>query len=115
MIKKLINLGYVTTYFDTAKVNPTNVSTEGIDFIRTYLLNNPSDSIDIIGHADEIGANEYNNKLSKGRSLAVKDILVKSGIDVSRLNIVVLGEDNSVSIDSSGARKLVRRVTFKIK
>lgn len=115
MIKRLVNEGYVTTYFDTAKVKPTNVSTEGIDFIRTYLKNNPTASVDIIGHADEIGSNERNDALSKGRAEAVKAILVKAGIDASRLNIVSSGEDTSVAVDSEGARKLVRRVTFKIK
>ncbi|MBY0485650.1 MAG: OmpA family protein [Flavobacteriaceae bacterium] len=114
-IKRLVNEGYVTTYFDTAKVNPTNVSTEGIDFIRTYLKNNPTASVDIVGHADEIGSNERNNALSKGRAEAVKAILVKAGIDASRLHVVTIGEDTSVDVDSEGARKLVRRVTFKIK
>lgn len=115
MIKRLVNEGYVTTYFDTAKVKPTNVSTEGIDFIRTYLKNNPTASVDIIGHADEIGSNERNDALSKGRAEAVKAILVKAGIDPSRLNVISSGEDTSVAVDSEGARKLVRRVTFKIK
>jgi OOP family OmpA-OmpF porin len=50
---KAINGGYVATYFDFDKSTPTNVSTEGIDFILTYLRNNPSASVDIIGHADE--------------------------------------------------------------
>jgi OOP family OmpA-OmpF porin len=37
LIKSLINGGYVATYFDFDKSTPTNVSTEGIDFILTYL------------------------------------------------------------------------------
>ena len=115
MIKRLVNEGYVTTYFDTGKVNPTNVSTEGIDFIRTYLKNNPTATIDIYGHADEIGTSAKNDALSKGRAEAVKAILIKAGIDPSRLNVISSGEDASVAIDSDGARKLVRRVTFKIK
>jgi len=115
MIKRLVNEGYVTTYFDTGKVNPTNVSTEGIDFIRTYLKNNPNASIDIYGHADEIGTSAKNDALSKGRAEAVKAILIKAGIDANRLNVISAGEDASVAVDSDGARKLVRRVTFKIK
>ena len=115
MIKRLINEGYVTTYFDTGKVNPTNVSTEGIDFIRTYLKNYPNSKIDIYGHADEIGTTEKNSVLSLARAEAVKATLVKAGIDGSRLNVLPAGEDTSVEKDSEGARKLVRRVTFKIK
>jgi outer membrane protein OmpA-like peptidoglycan-associated protein len=115
LIRNLINEGYVTTYFDFAKSKPTNVSTEGIDFILTYLRNNPTASVDIIGHADEIGRSDYNDRLSNARANSVKDILVKAKIDSSRLNIVAAGEDSSVEKESDGARKLVRRVTFKVK
>src|SRR5690606_10297827 len=115
LIKELINEGYVTTYFDFDKDQPTNVSTHGIDFIRTYLLNNPSASVDIFGHADEIGNAEYNYDLANRRAQNVKNILVKAGISEDRLNVVSKGEDNSVEPSSAGARKLVRRVTFQIR
>jgi OOP family OmpA-OmpF porin len=39
LITSLINGGYVAVYFDD-KSTPTNVSTEGTDFILTYLRNN---------------------------------------------------------------------------
>ena len=115
LVKALINDGYVTTYFDFNKSTPTNVSTEGIDFILTYLRNNPSASVDIIGHADELGRSAYNDKLSNNRATNVKNILIKANIEPSRLNVVPAGEDTSVDKDSAAARKLVRRVTFKIK
>jgi outer membrane protein OmpA-like peptidoglycan-associated protein len=115
LIRNLINGGYVATYFDFDKTNPTTVSTTGIDFILTYLRNNPSASVDIIGHADELGRSAYNDKLSNERAANVKKILMKANIDASRLNVIAAGEDNSVEKDSEGARKLVRKVTFRIK
>lgn len=114
LIKNLINEGYVSTYFDYNKSTPTNVSTEGIDFILTYLRNNPTASVDIIGHADELGRSEYNDKLSTARANSVKNTLIKANIDASRLNVVAAGEDSSVDKDSDAARKLVRRVTFRV-
>ena len=115
VIKNLINEGYVNTYFDLGKTTPTNVSTEGISFMLTFLRNNPNASIDIIGHADEIGKTTINEKLSIARANSVKNTLIKAGIPASRMNIISEGEDTSVAIDSADARKLVRRVTFKIK
>ena len=115
LIKNLINSGYVCTYFDFGKSTPTNVSTEGIDFILNYLRNNPNASVDIIGHADEIGKSAYNDKLSASRANSVKNVLVKAKINPSRLNIVSAGEDTSVEKDSDAARKLVRKVTFRVK
>ena len=115
LIKSLINGGYVAVYFDYNKSTPTNVSTEGTDFILTYLRNNPTASVDIIGHADELGRSEYNDKLSAARANNVKNTLVKANIDASRLNVVGAGEDSSVDKNSDAARKLVRRVTFMVK
>ncbi|UQD55684.1 OmpA family protein [Flavobacterium sp. K5-23] len=115
LITSLINGGYIATYFDFDKSTPTNVSTEGIDFILTYLRNNPTASIDIIGHADELGRTAYNDKLSNARANKVKSILIKANIDASRLNVIAAGEDNSVDKDSELARRLVRKVTFRVK
>lgn len=114
LIRNLINEGYVTSYFDFNKSTPTNVSSEGIDFILTYLRNNPKASVEIIGHADEIGRTSYNDQLSIKRAEAVKSILMKAKIDGSRLKVVPAGEDRSVDPSSDGARKLVRRVTFRV-
>lgn len=115
MVTALVNGGYVATYFDFNKSTPTNVSSEGVDFILTYLRNNPTATVDIIGHADEIGRTAYNDKLSNARAAKVKNILIKANIEASRLNVIAAGEDNSVNKESELARKLVRKVTFRIK
>lgn len=114
-IKNLVNDGYVSVFFDFNKTTPNSESTESISYVLTYLRNNPSASVDIVGHADEIGSTSYNNKLSAERANNVKETLLKSGIAASRLNVVAAGEDTSVDKSSVSARKLVRRVTFKIK
>ena len=115
IVKSLINGGYVATYFDFNKSTPTEVSAEGIDFILTYLRKNPNASIDITGHADEIGSSSYNNKLSNARANNVKNVLVKANIAASRLNVIAAGEDNSVNKNSEAARRLVRKVTYTVK
>lgn len=115
LITGLINGGYIATYFDFNKSTPTEVSAEGIDFILTYLRKNPSASIDITGHADEIGGTSFNNALSNKRANTVKDVLVKANIAASRLNVIAAGEDNSVDKNSESARRLVRKVTYTVK
>jgi OOP family OmpA-OmpF porin len=115
VVKNLINGGYIATYFDFDESTPSTTSTEGIDFVLTYLRNNPTASVDIIGHADELGRSEYNDKLSQARATNVKNILINAKIDATRLNVIAAGEDTSVEKDSEGARKLVRKVTFMLK
>ncbi len=115
MLEKLINDGYVAAYFDPSKSQPTNASSDNIGFILNYLKNNPDKSVEITGYADELGDTEHNNKLSGDRAQNVKTILSKAGINPNRLTIVANGIDDSVDKNSEYARRLVRKVVFKIK
>ncbi|WP_396193962.1 OmpA family protein [Flavobacterium sp.] len=114
MIEQLINDGYVAAYFDSNRSMPTPASSDNIGFILNYLKNNPGKSVEIVGYADEIGSSAYNNKLSADRAENVKIILTKAGISPSRLNIKGNGIDNSVDKNSEYAKRLVRKVVFKI-
>lgn len=115
VVKRLINEGYVSVFFDFNSSNPTPASTQNISFVLTYLKNNPNASVDITGYADEIGSNEVNKALSEKRANNVRNILIKAGINGSRINILSAGEDNSVEKNSPDARRLVRRAIFTIK
>jgi OOP family OmpA-OmpF porin len=114
-IADLINSGYINVYFDFNKDQPNAQSVNGINFLVKYLKDNPTVSADVIGYADEVGNTTYNQELSRRRAENVKQILVDSGIEASRLNIVGNGEDASVNKDSKYARQVVRRVTFILK
>jgi OmpA-OmpF porin, OOP family len=113
-LQRSINEGYVTVFFESNSAKPNTNSTNGIHFVLTYLKNNPNAKMDIIGYSDEIGDSAKNNKLAFARANNVKKAIVKSGIDESRLNVISGGEDTSVDPDSKEARKMVRKVIFKI-
>lgn len=113
-LETLIDGEYVAVYFESNKSIPTNISTEGLNFIRTFLRANPELSVYVIGHADEIGLEEKNRKLSEARANSTREVLIKAGIDAKRLIIKGEGEDNTVDKNSEKSRDLVRKVTFKI-
>ncbi|MRX69220.1 OmpA-OmpF porin, OOP family [Flavobacterium resistens] len=115
VVKEMINDKYYSVYFDFNKSTPIENSTSVIDVVLSYLRKNPSASLDIVGHADQVGSSEYNNKLSNLRATNVKTILEKAGISSSRLNVISEGADTSIQKDSEEARRLARRVTFRIK
>ncbi len=48
--------------------------------------------ISIEGHADEIGGDEYNQRLSEARAASMKTLLVRFGVDPSRLRVVGYGK-----------------------
>lgn len=114
LIKQLINEGYVNVYFKFNSTKPATYSLGAMNTIVQYMKDNPSASATLTGFADEIGSPEYNKNLSERRAKMVNDVLVAAGIDASRLTYNGDGEDASVDKNSSEARQLVRRVTFRV-
>lgn len=65
------------------------------------------------GHTDDVGQEEYNLKLSERRAVAVKEYLVKKGIDESRFSTVGMGETVPLyPNDNAEHRRRNRRVEF---
>lgn len=72
--------------------------------------------IEIGGHTDEQGSNAYNLELSKQRALAVKEYLVKQGIDEKRLTTRGYGKQNPLVLSNNKNQQSVnRRVEFTVK
>jgi OOP family OmpA-OmpF porin len=115
VIKEMINDKYYSVYFDFNKSTPIENSTAAIDVVLSYLRKNPSANMDILGYSDQVGKSDYNEKLSNARANNVKTILEKAGIASSRLNVIANGADTSIEKDSEEARRLARRVTFRVK
>lgn len=113
-LEEMINGGYINVYFDFNSSKPTAASYDAINFITNYLKNNPSKKADVYGYADEVGNSEYNQNLSASRANYVKDVITKAGVNADRMTIKPQGEDTSVDASSAEARRLVRRVTFKL-
>ncbi len=67
------------------------------------------------GHTDNVGKDEYNQKLSERRANSVKEYLVKYGkVDGSRLSVVGYGPKQPiVGNDTPANRAINRRVEFK--
>ncbi|MBF4985130.1 OmpA family protein, partial [Nonlabens mediterrranea] len=114
VIKKLINEGYVNVYFQFNSTKPALYSLGAINTLVTYMKDNPNATATLTGYADELGSPAYNKNLSERRAKMVHDVLVASGVDASRLSHNGDGEDASVDKNSSEARQLVRRVTFRV-
>ncbi|MCE7862122.1 MAG: OmpA family protein [Bacteroidetes bacterium CHB5] len=71
--------------------------------------------VEIAGHTDPIGTEEYNLGLSKRRANAVSNYLIKQGVEATRINTVFFGESKPIDTTQTreGNRKN-RRVEFKI-
>jgi len=58
-----------------------------------FMRSNTGVSVDIEGHCDERGTNEYNMALGDRRARSAKDFLVNLGIPSSRMNTISYGEE----------------------
>jgi peptidoglycan-associated lipoprotein len=59
--------------------------------------------IEIVGHADERGSDEYNQALGMRRAIAARDFLVNRGIDASRITVRSMGEEQPLDPASNEA------------
>jgi peptidoglycan-associated lipoprotein len=66
-----------------------------------WLKRNPAARVEIEGHTDERGTNEYNLALGAKRAQAAKDYLVTLGISTERLSTISYGEEIPVCKESS--------------
>ena len=66
-----------------------------------WLKKNPNARVEIQGHADERGTNNYNLGLGERRALQTKKYLVNLGIDESRLYTISYGEEKPFCFDSN--------------
>ncbi len=82
---------------------------------QTFLDENPDMRIRITGHTDNTASREYNLRLSKGRAEAVKQEMVKRGIDPERIETDGKGMDEPVADNSTEeGRQQNRRVEFVV-
>jgi outer membrane protein OmpA-like peptidoglycan-associated protein len=83
--------------------------------VEQFLEQNPERRARIEGFTDSTGSDEYNLELSRRRAEAVREALVRRGIDGSRIETAGLGEAYPVADNTSpGGRQLNRRVEIII-
>ena len=87
---------------------------ESLNEIKTLLDNNPDGNLIIEGHTSSDGQSESNLLLSKMRAAAVKDFLVKLGVNPDRLKTEGYGEERPIADNETlEGRALNRRVQFR--
>ncbi len=116
MKKELDIKGRITIHailFDFDKSDLKNASMKPLREIAELLLSYPSLQIEIQGHTDNQGAEDYNIKLSQKRADSVKQCLIGLGIDDSRMTAKGYGPSKPVaSNNTKDGREKNRRVVL---
>ena len=102
-------------HFDFDKAVIWNESYPYLDALAAFLKDHGDADIEIIGHTDLHGTDEYNNRLSQKRAEAVKEYLAGRGLDPKRMKIFGAGKTRPiVNQIGKGYDELNRRTEFKI-
>jgi outer membrane protein OmpA-like peptidoglycan-associated protein len=103
-------------YFDFDKANVKAIEKSKIDKLVTLLKENSNYSVNITGHADNVGTENYNINLSKNRNASVVRAITAAGIKKNRiLSTKPLGESSPAATnDTEEGRALNRRVEFEV-
>jgi hypothetical protein len=60
--------------------------------LKTYLQQNPNKAISVTGHTDNIGGEDYNQRLSEERAQFIMSHLIREGVDAKQITITGNGE-----------------------
>lgn len=93
----------------------TSTARSNLDKLTNVLKKYPDTDIEILGHTDSQGSDDYNQSLSERRAVSVAAHLRGNGIPGSRISTRGLGETDPVSSnESETGRSENRRVEFVI-
>jgi outer membrane protein OmpA-like peptidoglycan-associated protein/tetratricopeptide (TPR) repeat protein len=118
IIKKKVKIEDI--YFAFDKSNVIDFYKEKMDSVISVLMQNPGFSVEVEGHTDSKGSDEYNMKLSQRRADEAASYLVSKGVTKERVITKALGESQPLAPnekdgkDDPEGRQRNRRVMFKI-
>jgi peptidoglycan-associated lipoprotein len=87
--------------FDSSAVRSDEKSK--VASVADYLKASTQDAVRVEGHCDERGTEEYNRALGERRALAIRDELIRLGIDSSRVDTLSFGEDRPMVPEANEA------------
>ena len=104
-----------TVYFDTNKATIKPVSFALLNEVGQALKDNPKIKVEVQGHTDSQGNDDFNLKLSQRRAESVRTYLIKQGISSDRMTAKGYGENVPIADNrTADGRSQNRRVEFVI-
>ncbi|MCH9784524.1 MAG: OmpA family protein, partial [Gammaproteobacteria bacterium] len=98
--------------FDSARLTP-NAKTV-LRGVAERLLAHSDNEVEIAGHTDSKGSDEYNQALSERRAESVRDFLIDLGVDPGRLQARGYGDTRPVDSNATDeGRERNRRIEMR--
>jgi outer membrane protein OmpA-like peptidoglycan-associated protein len=101
--------------FDTGKANLKPDFEKALDGVAMVLTKYEKTMIEVAGHTDSRGSDDYNQKLSEQRAESVANALSAREVEPLRLDAVGYGETNPIAVNNNKAgREQNRRVELTL-
>jgi outer membrane protein OmpA-like peptidoglycan-associated protein len=101
--------------FDTAKFSLRPEAREKLAKVAGIISGHPGLRLDVEGHTDNVGGDDYNQQLSEHRGSAVRDYLTQQGIQQGSVTTKGFGKTQPIATnDTSAGRQQNRRVELVI-
>ncbi len=110
VIKK-VNFTAKNIQFDAGSNKLVSASHKSLDELAKLLINDKSLMLKIDGHSDNTGSEERNKQLSSARATAVKDYLVKKGVEGSRITAEGFGAEKPIADNKTAEGRAKNRRT----
>ncbi|WP_211323841.1 OmpA family protein [Sediminitomix flava] len=105
----------ISIYFDFDSDKIKESEKKAITTLVKILENDPLMKMEVIGHTDNVGSDNYNEKLGKKRAKSVEQFLLLKAVDKDRIIIKSMGEGQPVmGNETSEGRQKNRRTEFKV-
>lgn len=102
--------------FDKTVFTPDQQVEPGVAEFKAWVEKHPEAVIQVTGHTDFVGTQQYNNELGLKRAQAVKNYLVSKGISGDKIAIDSRGEDQPAADNiTSAGRAKNRRTEISVK
>ncbi|RPF71332.1 OmpA family protein [Aurantiacibacter spongiae] len=109
----LLNFPDVTFAVDSTTINSNMRNV--LDDVAQSMTNYPNSLIDVMGHTDSTGSEQYNLDLSRRRAESVANYLTSRGVSRARIETIGYGEQYPIADNSTEAgRSQNRRVEIRI-
>jgi len=101
--------------FDTGKYTLRPLAREKLAKVAGIISGHPGLRLDVEGHTDSVGGDDYNQRLSEQRGTAVRDYLTRQGMAANSVTAKGFGKTQPVaSNDTAGGRQQNRRVEMVV-
>ncbi len=99
--------------FNSAEIEAQ--SNKEIAYLVDFMRQNPKIRIEITGHTDNVGTENYNLQLSQARANALRQLLIERGVSANRMTAQGKGSTDPIATnDTDEGRQTNRRVEIEI-